>query len=174
MAALGFDRAVDVVVGTLGKAFGAAGAFVLGSHALHAYLLNRARSFVFSTAPMPAQAAAAREGLRIARDEPERRARLAENVAVLRAGLASRGVQCIGDAASHVVPIVIGAVEPTLDVWAALAERGFMVGAVRPPTVPMGASRLRVTVSAVHTAEQIAGLVRAIGDALAEHGAESA
>jgi 8-amino-7-oxononanoate synthase len=83
-------------------------------------------------------------------------------------------VQCIGDAASHVVPIVIGAVEPTLDVWAALAERGFMVGAVRPPTVPMGASRLRVTVSAVHTAEQIAGLVRAIGDALAEHGAESA
>ena len=159
----------DVVVGTLGKAFGVAGAFVLGSATLHAYLVNRARSFVFSTAPMPAQAAAAREGLRIARAEPERRTRLAENAASLRASLASLGVPCIGDATSHIVPILVGDAERAAALGPLIAERGFVVGAVRPPTVPPGTSRLRLSVSAAHTAEQIAGVAQALADALAAY-----
>jgi 8-amino-7-oxononanoate synthase len=174
IAARGLGGEIDVTVGTLGKAFGAAGAFVLGSPTLHDYLLNRARSFVFSTAPMPAQAAAAREALRIARTEPERRGRLAENARTLRAALASRGVACTGDAASHVVPIVIGSAERTVAIGAALVERGFIVGAVRPPTVPPGTSRLRITVSAAHTGDQLAGLTQAVAELLAQHPAEPA
>ena len=153
---------VDILVGTLGKAFGAAGAFVLGSEGLCEYLLNRARSFVFSTAPLPAQAAAAREGLNVARKEPERRARLAANAHAIRAALSARGVHCLGEHDSHVIPILVGDAERTITVGAALAARGFLVGAVRPPTVPPGTSRLRVTASAAHTAEQITGLADAL------------
>ncbi|MFI5228952.1 MAG: 8-amino-7-oxononanoate synthase [Gemmatimonadales bacterium] len=169
VAAAALTSEVDVTVGTLGKAFGAAGAFVLGSETLYAYLLNRARSFVFSTAPMPAQAAAAREGVRIARGEPERRTRLAENARALRAGLWARGVHCAGDAASHILPVVIGSTERTLAVGSALAERGFAVAAVRPPTVPPGSSRVRIAVSAAHSAEQIAALTQALAESMPAH-----
>jgi 8-amino-7-oxononanoate synthase len=171
-AALGLSSAVDVTVGTLGKAFGAAGAFVLGSKTLNTYLLNRARSFVFSTAPMPAQAAAAREGLRVARAEPERRAQLAENTRALRSSLAASGVVCAGEATSHIVPVVVGGTERTLAIGSALAERGFAVGAVRPPTVPPGSSRLRIAVSAAHSAAQIAALALGLAQAIAESPAE--
>ena len=157
----------DVLVGTLGKAFGVAGAFVVGSATLQAYLVNRARSFVFSTAPMPAQAAAAREGLRIARAEPDRRMRLAENAARLRASLASLGVSCAGDATSHIVPVIVGGAARAATLGPMIAERGFAVGAVRPPTVPPGTSRLRLSVSAAHTSEQIAGVAQALADSLA-------
>ena len=157
----------DVLVGTLGKAFGVAGAFVVGSATLQAYLVNRARSFVFSTAPMPAQAAAAREGLRIARAEPDRRMRLAENAARLRASLASLGVSCAGDATSHIVPVIVGGAARAAALGPMIAERGFAVGAVRPPTVPPGTSRLRLSVSAAHTSEQIAGVAQALADSLA-------
>ncbi|HXD47175.1 MAG TPA: 8-amino-7-oxononanoate synthase [Gemmatimonadaceae bacterium] len=157
----------DVLVGTLGKAFGVAGAFVVGSATLQAYLVNRARSFVFSTAPMPAQAAAAREGLRIARAEPDRRMRLAENAARLRASLASLGVSCAGDATSHIVPVIVGGAARAAALGPMIVERGFAVGAVRPPTVPPGTSRLRLSVSAAHTSEQIAGVAQALADSLA-------
>ena len=168
-AALGVAADVDVLVGTLGKAFGAAGAFVLGSSTLHAYLINRARSFVFSTAPMPAQAAAAREGLRVVRAEPERLARLARNAVSLRATLASLGIHCPGEPASHIVPVMIGDAERTAAVGAALRDRGFAVGAIRPPTVPIGTSRLRISVSAAHTHEQIVDLAHAVADSLAPY-----
>ncbi len=153
---------VDVLVGTLGKAFGAAGAFVLGSVTLCEYLLNRARSFVFSTAPLPAQAAAAREGVRVARVEHERRVRLGANARAIRAALAAREVRCLGEPDSHVIPILVGDAERTTRIGAALGERGFLVGAVRPPTVPPGTSRLRVTASAAHTEAQIAAFADAV------------
>ena len=166
-ASLELAHPVDVTVGTLGKAFGAAGAFVFGSRTLHEYLLNRARSFVFSTAPMPAQVAAAREGLRIARAEPERRAALASHARAIRAALASRGVTCAGESESHVVPVIVGDARRATIIGAALADRGFLVGAVRPPTVPDGTSRLRITASAAHTDDQIAGLADAVASAFA-------
>ncbi|MGH7623493.1 MAG: aminotransferase class I/II-fold pyridoxal phosphate-dependent enzyme [Gemmatimonadaceae bacterium] len=167
LEACGSAAAVDVMVGTLGKAFGAAGAFVLGSATLREYLVNRARSFVFSTAPMPAQAAAAREGVRIARAEPERRARLAANAATLRALFRARGVACVGEPTSHIVPVLLGGADCTMAAGAALAERGFLVGAVRPPTVPNGMSRLRITLSAAHGEPQLIGLADAVASVLA-------
>jgi 7-keto-8-aminopelargonate synthetase-like enzyme len=160
-ADVGLDGEVDVTVGTLGKAFGAAGAFVCGSATLCRYLVNRARSFVFSTGMLPSQAAAAREALRIARDEPERRARLIVNARLLRASLRAAGIDPLGDDSSHIVPVNVadGDAARTMAVGGALAAAGYLVGAVRPPTVPRGTSRLRITVTAAHDDAQIRGLV---------------
>jgi 8-amino-7-oxononanoate synthase len=155
---------IDVTVGTLGKAFGAAGAFVYGSATLRRYLVNRARSFVFSTGMLPSQAAAAREGLRIARAEPERRERVIANARHLRAALRTAGIATLGDDASHIVPVDVasGDAARTMAVGDALANAGYLVGAVRPPTVPQGTSRLRITVTAAHDEAQMLGLVSAI------------
>jgi 8-amino-7-oxononanoate synthase len=160
-ADVGLDGEVDVTVGTLGKAFGAAGAFVCGSATLCRYLVNRARSFVFSTGMLPSQAAAAREALRIARDEPERRARVIANARLLRASLRAAGIDPLGDDSSHIVPVNVadGDAARTMAVGGALAAAGYLVGAVRPPTVPRGTSRLRITVTAAHDEAQIRGLV---------------
>jgi 8-amino-7-oxononanoate synthase len=161
---VGLHGSIDVTVGTLGKAFGVAGAFVYGTATLAEFLLNRARSFIFSTAMPPAQAAAAREGLRIARDESWRRDAVRDNARRIRSTLEQIGIKPIdGDGTAHVIPVPLGDDALTVRVGADLATRGFLVGAIRPPTVPVGTSRLRIAASAAHTADQIAGL----GDALA-------
>ena len=159
---------VDVAAGTLGKAFGAAGAFVHGSGTLVQYLLNRARSFVFSTAMLPAQAAAARAAVRIVRGEPERRERLRANERAMRVALSGAGVDVDLSATGPIVPVPLGDETRTIRVGAALSRSGFLVGAVRPPTVPAGGARLRVTASAAHTREQIDGLGNALAAALGE------
>ncbi len=158
----GVEDAVDVRMGTLGKAMGTAGAFIAGSERLREWLLNRARSFVFTTGTPPALAAAALEALRIVREEPWRRARLRANARTLRDGLAALGHATAGEADGHIVPVRTGDAEATMRVGHALRERGYLVGAVRPPTVPPGGSRLRITLSAAHTAEQIGGLLDAL------------
>jgi 8-amino-7-oxononanoate synthase len=158
----GVEDRIDVRMGTLGKAMGTAGAFIAGSARLREWLLNRARSFVFTTGTPPALAAGALEALRIVRDEPWRRARLRENARTLRAGLAGLGHGAPGEADGHIVPVRTGDAEGTMRIGHALRERGFLVGAVRPPTVPPGGSRLRITLSAAHTAEQIGALLDAL------------
>jgi 8-amino-7-oxononanoate synthase len=158
---------VEVVMGTLGKALGASGAFVAGSPRLRDWLLNRARPFVFSTAPPPALAAAAIEALRIVREEPERRERLRTGARRLREGLACLGRPVPGPADGHVIPLVVGGSGATVQLGRALLERGFLVGAVRPPTVPPGTSRLRLTVSAAHGVEAIDGLLDTLAALLA-------
>ncbi|HKS07576.1 MAG TPA: 8-amino-7-oxononanoate synthase [Gemmatimonadaceae bacterium] len=163
---LGLRDAVDVTVGTLGKAFGVAGAFVYGSRALCRHLLNHARSFVFSTAPLPAQAAAARESLRIVAAEPIRRERLRSNARRLRSALQRVGVAANGAPDAHVVPVLIGATDDTVRVGAELRARGLLVGAVRPPTVPDGTSRLRISVSAAHTDDDVDRLASALAELL--------
>jgi 8-amino-7-oxononanoate synthase len=120
---------------------------------------------VFSTAPPPALAAAAREALRIVQAEPERRARLAENVRRLRAGAAQLGV-ALGASATPIQPLVLGDERRVLAVSAALLERGFWVAAIRPPTVPRGTARLRITLSAAHAPAQVDALVEALAAAL--------
>ena len=164
----GLDGAIDVTVGTLGKAFGVAGAFVCGTATLAQFLLNRARSFVFSTAMLPAQAAAAREGLRIARVEAWRRDAVRENARRIRSTLEQIGIDTVdGAGTAHVIPVPLGDGGLTVRVGADLAARGFLVGAIRPPTVPARTSRLRIAASAAHTADQIAGLGNALAEALA-------
>ena len=165
-ALLAIDGGVDVTVGTFGKAFGAAGAYIAGSDVLRTYLLNRARSFIFSTAPMPAQAAAAAEGIRVSIAEPERRERVAANARLLRQSLRAHGVAVHGAESMHIVPVVVGEAARTVGVGDRLAREGFLVGAVRPPTVPEGTSRLRISLSAAHTSEQICALAAAVAAAM--------
>lgn len=144
------DLRPDVWMGTLGKSFGASGAFVAGSRALISWLWNRARSFVFSTGLPPASAVAARAALPLVRGR-DLRERLHENVRVLR--------NAIGPAATGVGPIIpirVGDPQRTVALSHALLEQGFFVQAIRPPTVPRGTSRLRVTVQAGHRADELA------------------
>ena len=162
---------VDVTVGTLGKAFGGAGAFVAGREELRALLANRARTFVFTTASPPALAAAALEALGVARAEPWRRARVRVLAARLRGALAARGRPAPGDADGHVVPVPVGEARAAVAAGERVRAAGFLVGAVRPPTVPAGASRLRLSVSAAHTEAQVDGVADAVADALDAVGA---
>jgi 7-keto-8-aminopelargonate synthetase-like enzyme len=160
--ALRLEGQVDITVGTLGKAFGAAGAFVTGPRVLRDFLINRARSFIFSTAPMPAQVAAARGALAVVKNEPELRLRLRESCRYLRVVLATHGIHASGDAESHIIPILIGDPATTVAIGASLVEQGFLVGAIRPPTVAPGTSRLRITVSAAHTHAQVDQMVNVL------------
>jgi 8-amino-7-oxononanoate synthase len=157
---------VDITVGTLGKAFGAAGAFVYGSSTLIQYLMNRARSFIFSTAMMPAQAAAVREALRMIRFEPTHREKLLANAIRMTRMLHGAGIEAMGGAGAHIVPIMIGDAGTAVMVGSQLVTRGYLVGALRPPTVPNGSSRLRITVSAAHTPLQIGGLAETLAGIL--------
>jgi 8-amino-7-oxononanoate synthase len=153
---------VAVRVGTLSKALGSAGGFVTGRGELIDWLYNRARPYVFSTASPPAVAAASIAALEIVQAEPERREAVHRNAQTLRDLLHAAGWST-GASASQIVPIVVGAPETALALAARLAEQGFYVPAIRPPSVPVGESLLRVSVSARHTAEDLRRLVEALG-----------
>ena len=158
----GVDGEIDVSMGTLGKALGTVGAFIAGSRSLRDWLLNRARAFVFTTAAPPALAAGTLEALHLIGVEPWRRDRLRANARALRDGLRALGREPAGAADGHIVPVIIGEASDTARIGDALRDQGFLVGAVRPPTVPLGTSRLRLTASAAHTPDQIAGLMDAL------------
>ncbi len=157
----------DIYVATLGKALGCAGAFVAGGETLIEYLIQRARSWVFSTAPPPAIAAAARAALRILQAEPERRARLFDNIERFRRGAAQLGIPLApAPGLTPIQPLILGEETRALALSQRLFERGYWVAAIRPPTVPKGTARLRITLSAAHTAPQIDGLLNALAERL--------
>ncbi|HVZ74684.1 MAG TPA: 8-amino-7-oxononanoate synthase [Polyangia bacterium] len=155
----------DVLIGTLGKAFGAAGGFVAGPAALRSLLLNRARTFVFTTASPPPIAAAGRAALAIisGADGDDRRQRLAANRARLFARLP--GI-CADQPPGPIVPVIVGADADALKVAAELRARGLFVPAIRPPTVPTGTARVRVTLSSEHTTDEIDLLAAALQELL--------
>jgi 8-amino-7-oxononanoate synthase len=150
--------AADAVVGTFGKAFGAGGAFVAGCPSLVSWLWNRARSFVFSTGLSPTVAAAALQGLRRADAEPDRRRRVLGAATLLREGMLHLGLEPAG--AGPIVPWVLGEAGRALRMAEALRERGLEVRAIRPPSVPAGTARIRLTVTAHHGS---ADIERALG-----------
>jgi 8-amino-7-oxononanoate synthase len=150
----------DVLVGTLGKAFGSQGAFVAGRAELRDWLWNRARSFVFSTGLAPSAAVAATRVLGMLRESSVPVRTLAHRAAQLRNGLVGAGVRPIGF--GHVVPIVVGSSERAVRLSGLLAEEGIVVPAIRPPTVPAGAARIRLTVTAAHSEADIARAIDAI------------
>lgn len=166
----GVTGSIDITVGTLGKALGTSGAFAAGSQTLRAHLLNRVRSFIFSTGTPPALCAATLAALAISAEEPERRTRLQQAASYLHNGLARRGLAPAVDGPGHIVPVVLGDPARTVAVGNALLERGYLVGAIRPPSVPTGGSRLRITVSAAHTDRDIDGLLAALDSALRSFG----
>ena len=155
----------DIYVATLGKSLGCAGAFVAGSETLIEYLIQRARSWVFSTAPPPAIAAAARAALKLVQQEPQRRQQLLTNIAQFRAGAEQRGI-ALKPSATAIQPLVIGDEKQALDLSAYLFERGLWVAAIRPPTVPAGTARLRITLSAAHSAVEIERLLDVLAEGL--------
>lgn len=152
---------VPVLVGTLGKAFGTAGAFVAGSEALVETLIQRARNYIYTTALPPAVAVATLASLRIAREEEWRRERLRELVARFRAGAAQLGLRLL-PSATPVQPVIVGESGAALALSAALESRGLLVPAIRPPTVPAGTARLRVTFSAFHEPGDVDRLLGAL------------
>jgi 8-amino-7-oxononanoate synthase len=155
--AAGVGDEAEVQVGTLGKAFGAHGGFVACSEEIRRHVLNLGRSFVYSTAlPVPV-AAAALAALRVFRTEPEIRARLRRNTDRVADALEA-------DPETPIFPLTLGDEDAALAASQALLERGYLVPAIRPPTVPPGSSRLRITVSAAHTEEEVTGLLDALRD----------
>ncbi len=151
----GVEQRVPFHMGTLGKALGASGAYVAGSAALIDYLINTARSFLYTTAPPPATAASVLAALRILEAEPERRRRLWANRDAFYTGLTQLGFRTTATA-SPIIPVLINDPETALKMSRLLLEQGVFAPAIRPPTVPKGSSRIRTTVSSEHTHEQLA------------------
>ncbi|MDE2278711.1 MAG: 8-amino-7-oxononanoate synthase [Xanthomonadaceae bacterium] len=156
------QREVPVLMATLGKALGCSGAFVAGSAALIDGLVQFARPYVYTTAMPPALAAAACAAVEIARGEHGRREKLQALIARFRAGAAQLGLPLM---ASHsaIQPLRMGDAQAALDAARALEQRGLLVTAIRPPTVPPGQARLRVTLSAMHEDEHVDQLLEALG-----------
>ncbi|ANF24473.1 8-amino-7-oxononanoate synthase [Stutzerimonas stutzeri] len=159
---LGIDD-VPVLVGTLGKAFGTAGAFVAGSEELIETLIQFARPYIYTTSQPPAVACATLKSLELLRSESWRRDHLNSLIARFRKGASEIGLTLM-DSPTPIQPILVGSSERALRLSAALRERGILVGAIRPPTVPTGSARLRVTFSASHSEAQVERLL----DILAE------
>jgi 8-amino-7-oxononanoate synthase len=152
--ALGLGERVDVQMGTLGKAFGCFGAYVAGSESLVEYLLNCARTFVYTTALPPPVVAAALAALDVIEREPERRAAALRNAQRLRAGLQALHYD-VPEGSAAIVPVLLGDAALTMRVAEALFARGVLALGIRPPTVPRGTARIRTTVMATHTPADI-------------------
>lgn len=161
---LGVEERVPVRVGTLSKAAGSIGGFVAGSRSLIEWLVNRARPYIFSTAPPAAMAAAAMAALDIIRDEPHRRTELLARAAELRRQLTAEGWN-VAASASQIIPIVVGQPDEALRLAARLRQRGLFAPAIRPPTVPEGEACLRVSLTYAHTPAMIARLLDALNEA---------
>ncbi len=161
---LGVAAAVDIRMGTFGKALGSFGAYIATSRLLRDYLINRARSFVFSTSLPPAVTAASLKALRLVRsaDGELLRGRLAENVSLFRGLLRGEGF-VIPDLPTPIIPIKVGDPLTTMEFSSRLLKREILLQGIRPPTVPPGTSRLRCTVMALHRPEQLQRAATEIG-----------
>jgi 8-amino-7-oxononanoate synthase len=154
VADAGLDGEVDVIVGTLGKALGSYGAYVACDAEMAQYLINTARSLIFSTALPPPAAAGALAALDLLREQPRRVDKLQANADTLRSALHHEGFEVTG-AQTQIVPLIVGDAQLAMRVCEAALERGVFAQAIRPPTVPEGTSRLRLAVMASHTRSEL-------------------
>ena len=150
----GLSDEIDIQMGTLSKALASEGGFIAGKQSLIDYLVNTARSFIFSTALSPATIAVARKALEIVRTEPQRRETLLANAAWFRAELRQAGFD-VAENEAPIISIVVGAPDLAVTFSNQLMERNIFVSAIRPPTVPEGTSRLRISIMATHTREDL-------------------
>jgi 8-amino-7-oxononanoate synthase len=169
VAAAGLSGEIDVVVGTLGKALGSYGAYVCASAELVEFLVNAARPFIFSTAPSPPSVGAAQAALAILESEPELVERLQANAALLRRSLAVEGLE-VGTSTTQVVPVHVGEAEATMELCELALEKGVFAQGIRPPTVPDGSCRLRMTAMATHRKEDLVAAAHMVGTAARETG----
>ena len=159
---------VPILMGTLGKAFGTFGAFVAGSETLVETLIQEARTYIYTTAPPPAAAAATRAALRLVREQDWRREQLQALVRRFREGAAQLGLE-LADSPTPIQPLIVGEATSALHLGETLRTRGILIGAIRPPTVPPGSARLRITFSAAHSAAQVDRLLDALEQLMPLH-----
>jgi glycine C-acetyltransferase/8-amino-7-oxononanoate synthase len=164
LAEAGLEDQVDVIVGTLGKALGSYGAFVACDQQMASYLVNAARTFIFSTALPPPAVAAALAALHLLEERPRRVEKLAANAATLRGALEREGFDTAGSR-TQILPLVIGEAERAMRICETALARGVFAQAIRPPTVPPMTSRLRLAVMATHREEELRAAARTLGAA---------
>ena len=152
---------IDIIVAPLGKAVAATGGIVAGPKAVIDTLVNKARPFIYTTAPSPVIAAAAMKSLEIIQNEPGRRNRLQNNAAFLRNAFIEMGLD-IGHSTTQIIPVILGDSAKAMETSQKLYDAGYFISAIRPPTVPPGTARLRVSVQSDHTQEQLRGLCEAM------------
>ena len=169
VSAAGLSGEVDVVVGTLGKALGSYGAYACGSAEVVDFLVNSARPFIFSTAPPPPALGAALAALSILEAEPELVERLQANAELLRRSLSAEGLE-VGDSTTQVVPVRVGEAEATMELCELALKQGVFAQGIRPPTVPEGSCRLRLTAMATHRREDLVAASHMVGVAAREAG----
>lgn len=170
VAELGLRERILVQMGTLGKALGSFGAYVAGSRALRELLINRCRTFIYTTSLPPAVLAMASAAIDILYREPGRRASLWGNCRALRGGLSALGFS-LGQGLSQILPLILGEADRCMAFSDRLLEKGIFAQGIRPPTVPPGTSRLRVTLMATHSPEHIEKALTAFREVRAEAGA---
>jgi len=165
----GVCQDVDINMGTFSKAFGGLGAYVAGSKVLIDYLRNRCRSLIYTTGLPPAVVGGLLEALRIVREEPWRRERLLTKAADFRMALAEKGFNTL-ESESQIIPLVIGSAWKAVELSRGLLEENLMVSAIRPPTVPVNTARLRVTLMATHSDEDLEMALENLVQAGRKHG----
>ena len=170
VAAAGLQGEIDVVVGTLGKALGSYGAYVCCDTAMKRFLVNSARTLIFSTGPAPPVVAGAIAALDVLREQPQRVERLARNARTLREALASQGFD-VPDGETAIVPLVVGDAETAMALCERVLRAGVFAQAIRPPTVPAGTSRLRLAAMATHNAAELRRAAGALAAAFDKVGA---
>lgn len=161
--ALGVMDEVDIIVAPLGKAFASNGAIVACKQVITDYLINKARPFIYTTAPSVGVCAATMTALEIVKAQPQRRQRLKKNADYLRQKLQAIALDTL-NSTTHIIPVIIGDPKKAVDISRQLFDRGFLVLAIRPPTVPQGTARLRISVQCEHTTEQLDALTDALAD----------
>jgi 8-amino-7-oxononanoate synthase len=171
VAGAGLADEVDLIVGTLGKALGGYGAYVCGSRRLVDLLVNTARPFIFSTALPPPTVAAALAALDLLVERPQRVDRLYANASALRDGLQAEGLETQGS--TQIVPLLVGEADETMALTNRLLELGIFAQGIRPPTVPAGTCRLRLTTMATHRVDELRQAARLIGAAARDIGLSS-
>jgi len=163
------QKQIPILIGTLGKAFGTFGAFVAGSEVLIESLIQFSRSYIYTTALPPAVAAATRTSLKLLQASEQSREHLQQLINHFRRGCEHLGLTLM-ESSTPIQPVIVGSDQTALRMSESLAEQGFWVSAIRPPTVPEGTARLRVTFSAQHTTQQVSQLINAF--AVAKEGAK--
>jgi 8-amino-7-oxononanoate synthase len=173
VAEAGIEGEIDVVIGTLGKALGSYGAYACASHEIVRYLINAARSLIFSTAPPPPAVAGALAALELLQERPHRVQRLRANARTLRRALAAEGFP-VAESEMQIVPLIVGEERATMRLCQEAIEHGVFAQGIRPPTVAAGTSRLRLTTMASHTASDLELAAGVIGDAARRLGLDPA
>lgn len=154
---------IDMVLGTCGKAFGGFGAFLLCSSKMKNYLINFCPGFIYTTALPPAVIGAIQASLDLIPGMEPERERLREHIKIMQEGISEAGFE-IGDSESQIIPIIVGEEVETLQLADYLEQQGFLATAIRPPTVPKGSARIRITLSSQHTKTEITEFITALND----------